>query len=151
MIEPIQKQIDVACEPETAFRILTENIALWWPLGGHSVTAMNGGVAKSVVLEPRVGGKLYEIGAEDETIPWGSVRVFEPGSRLVLAWHIGKPAAEATEVEFIFTPLPDGKTRVALEHRGWEASGDDAQGLRDGYNNGWVHVFEECYSGACAA
>ncbi len=151
MIEPIRKQIDVACKPEQAFKILTENIAGWWPLGGHSVSAMNGTVAKSVVLESHVGGKLYEIGPDDETIPWGSVRIFEPGARIVLAWHIGKPETEATEVEFTFTSLPGGRTRVALEHRGWEASGEGAQDLRNGYNNGWVHVFEECYAGACAA
>lgn len=151
MIEPIRKQIEVACEPEKAFRILTEDIAGWWPLGGHSVSAMNGAVAKSVVLEPRIGGKLYEIGPDDETIPWGSVRVLEPGSRIVLAWHIGKPEAEATEVEFTFTSLPGGKTRVALEHRGWEATAEGARQLRDGYDQGWVRVFEECFAGACAA
>jgi len=151
MVEPIRKQIDVACEPQTAFTILTENIAGWWPLDGHSVSAMNGGVAKSVVLEPQVGGKVYEIGPDDEIIPWGSVRVFEPGSQLVLAWHIGKPEAEATEVEFAFTALPGGKTRVELEHRGWDETAEGIQDYRDRYNQGWVRVFETCYRAACSA
>ena len=154
MIEPIRKTIDVGCDPNTAFAIFTEKIADWWPLDGHTVSAMSGGTAKSLVLEPKVGGEVYEITADGKREDWARVTAFEPGAKLALAWHIMAPAAEATNVEVTFTsngPERGGGTRVDLTHSGWEIMGDAGQGSRDGYNGGWVRVFEECYGGACAA
>jgi uncharacterized protein YndB with AHSA1/START domain len=53
------------------------------------------------------------------------VLAWEPGRRLVFEWR-GKSFApgERTEVEVRFEPV-EGGTRVTLEHRGWEALGDD--------------------------
>lgn len=151
MVQPIQKTIEVPCNPETAFDILVGKTATWWPLDRHSVSAMNGKTARSVTIEQSVGGRVYETGAEGEIIPWGSVTVFEPGERIVIAWHINKPEAEATEVEFRFTSAGPSSTRVDLEHRGFDASAPDAQEFRDRYANGWVTVFETCYGEGCVA
>ena len=150
-IEPIRKLVTVPCDRATAFTVFTHRISDWWPRDAHSVSAMTGGVAQKVVLEPQAGGRVYEITPDGEEIDWGSVKAFEEGERVVLNWHIQKPADQATEVSVTFTDNPAGGTDVLLQHSQWEASGDDAQSLRDGYNKGWVNVFERRFVEACGA
>lgn len=148
MIEPVKKSVSVPCDPETAFDIFTAKIETWWPLDGHTVSAMNGKTAKSLILEPMKDGQLYEITADGDRENWGSVKIWEPGDRLVLAWHVMAPELQATEVELKFTK--NGvETRVDLIHTGWEIMGETAHERRDGYANGWVRVFETCYADAC--
>ncbi len=60
---------------------------------------------------------------------WGSVRAWEPPTRLLLDWQIGE--ASGTEVEVTFTPEGPG-SRVVLEHRGFGAAGP-----RERYSSGW--------------
>lgn len=148
MPEPVIKTIDVACAPATAFRIFTQDLSRWWPKDKHSVSAMGGQPARSVTMDARQGGKLIEIGHDGTEHHWGSVKTYDPPAKLSLLWHIGKSAAEATIVEVEFTGQANG-TRVTLSHHGWEILGDDAQKMRDGYNAGWVFVFETCFNDAC--
>lgn len=150
MIQPVVKSIEVSCDPATAFEIFTKRIAKWWPLDGHSVSAMSGHTAKLLTLEPRNGGLLYETSADGKREDWGSVQIWEPGRRLMLKWHVMGPASQATQVDIQFTRTPDG-TRVDLVHSGWEILGENAQERRDSYSKGWVRVFETNYANACAA
>ena len=50
----------------------------------------------------------------------------------------------ASEVEVVFTGSPDGGTRVALEHRGWERHGEAAHEYREGFEaaGAWPHALE---------
>lgn len=149
MTDPVIKTITVACPQAQAFATFAERLAQWWPKDKHSVSAMGGAAAREVSLEPRAGGAIWEIGADGTRHDWGSVRRYEPDERIELAWHIGKPADQATRVLVEFTPV-DAGTRVTLTHDGWEVLGADAASMRDGYNGGWVHVFEVCFAAACA-
>ena len=45
----------------------------------------------------------------------------------------------ATEIEVTFTD-EGGKTRVDLEHRGWERLGERASEARQGYDAAWERV-----------
>lgn len=150
MPEPVVKTIDVPCNQETAFRIFTQNMNAWWPKDRHSISAKSGAAARSVTMEPKTGGALTEIGHDGTRHHWGSVREYQPNSRLSLLWHINTPPEQATLVDIAFEPQGSG-TRVTLRHHGWEAMGDDAQTMRDGYDNGWVAVFETAFAGACRA
>lgn len=150
MVEPVRKSIRVGCDPARAFSIFTDKIAEWWPLDTNSISAMNGTASRSLVLEPRVGGQIYEITADGSREDWARVTEYEPGRRLVLAWHVMSPEDEATQVEIDFTPNGDG-TQVDLVHTGWEVLKVDAASRRDSYNDGWVNVFETRYAAACAA
>lgn len=150
MTEPIIKTIEVGCSKERAFGIFTEDFSAWWPKDKHSVSAMGGQPAKEVALEPKSGGAIWEVGHDGTKHNWGSVSAFDPHDRLSLLWHIGKPVEEATKVDVQFEEVASG-TKVTLTHHGWEAMGDDADRMREGYNAGWVHVFETCFGGACKA
>ena len=148
-IAPVKKRIVVPCGPQAAFDTFARNLSAWWP-GDHSTAAMNGGKPKAVVLEPQKGGRLYEVAMDDSETEWGSVREWEDGKRLVLNWHIGRPAEDTTTVEVTFTAA-DGGTEVVLVHSDFERMGDDGPGMRDGYDGGWVNVFENHYANAAKA
>ena len=124
-IDAIRKTVLVDFAPAEAFELFTTRIASWWPVGTHSY---GGDDVTDVVLEPRAGGRLYEVTAAGEQ-EWGSVLAWEPPDLVVIDWQIGE--ARGTEVEVRFSPEGAG-TRVDLEHRGFEES--DPRGRYDG---GW--------------
>ena len=124
-IDAIRKTVLVDFAPAEAFELFTTRIASWWPVGTHSY---GGDDVIDVVLEPREGGRLYEVTATGEQ-DWGSVLVWEPPHRVVLDWQIGE--ARGSEVEVRFSPEGPG-ARVELEHRGFGATDP-----RDRYASGW--------------
>ena len=144
--EPVRKTITVRCTPAEAFEIFTARFGAWWPVKKFSLHQAE---TETAVIEPRVGGAIYEIAANGERAPWGEVRVWEPGVRFVMAWHPGHDASEAQEVEIRFVAEGEG-TRVELEHRDWQKLGAKAAGTRDNYEQGWVFVFETCFKEACS-
>ena len=123
--EAIRKTVLVDFTPEEAFELFTARIASWWPVRTHSY---GGDKVTNVVVEPHVGGRLYEVTADGEQ-DWARVLAWEPPARLLLDWQIGE--ARGTEVEVTFEPEGPG-SRVVLEHRGF--GGDDP---RDRYSGGW--------------
>ncbi|HSN68464.1 MAG TPA: SRPBCC domain-containing protein, partial [Thermoanaerobaculia bacterium] len=99
-------------------------------------------------IEPFAGGRIYERARDGEEHEWGKVVAFEPPQRLVMTWHPGHD--RVTEVEVRFTPSDEG-TYVELEHRGWEAYGEDAEKARNEYANGWPGVFTGRFGDAARA
>ena len=67
---------------------------------------------------PRRGGRVYETWHDDTTVDWGELLVWDPPHRFTMSWTC-TPAP--TEVELTFSALGPSLTRVAVEHRGWEA------------------------------
>ena len=132
-LAPVTKAVTVNRSLEEAFRIFTEGIATWWPLETHSIHHDR---ATTVVLETRVGGRLYEVSEEGKEEDWGKVTAWEPPHRLACEWRLPPGSPIATDLEVRFLPEGDG-TRVELEHRGWERHGDGAAELRGRYVQGW--------------
>lgn len=126
----IDKTVVVEVSIETAFETFTRRLASWWPLETHSIHKHR---IEQMVFEERVGGRLYERTSAGEEADWGDVLVWEPPERIVLRWRVN-PDRAPTEVEVRFTP-EGGRTRVDLQHRGWELAGD-AEG-RAHYDPGW--------------
>lgn len=141
-VAPIIKSVVVPRTPEDAFRLFTDGIATWWPLGGNHSLFENG---QELVLEGRIGGRLYEVSADGEEGLWGTVTVWEPPHRLGYTWHPGRGEETAQEVEVRFVP-ENGGTNVELEHRGWERAPE----RRANYDKGWDKVLGR-YAEAAAA
>lgn len=133
MIEPIRLDFEVDCPPAEAFRVWTDDISVWWP-ADHTVSADEG---LTVVLEGFVGGRIFERtpgGAEHD---WGEVTAWEPPHLLGYLWHLRRDRSDATDVEIRFTPSDDRRTRVEIEHRGWERLGAEAKTWRERNFGGW--------------
>lgn len=150
-IAPVVKSIEVSRSAADAFRIFAAEIGAWWPKATHSLAdAAAGETSRTVTIEPRVGGRVFETLADGRELDWGEVLKFEPGAALRLAWRLGRPAAQETYVHVRFEPLGPSRCRVTLTHEGWERLGAEGPAMRDGYNSGWVEVFETCYAQAAA-
>ena len=146
MIEPIRLTIDVACEPEHAFRTWTSLASAWWP-PDHTASHERGA---EIVFEPRVGGRIFERTPSGQEIAWGYVTAWDPPRRLRYEWHIAADTADATEVEIVFREVAASLTRVEIEHRGWERLGEQkGQAWRDVNHGGWDGVLP-AYITACS-
>ena len=140
---PVRKTIFVEASPEHAFDTFTAGIGRWWPKSHHIGKAE----LDRPVIEPREGGRWYEIDVDGSQCELGKVLVWNPPARLVIIWQLTAefqfdPDLE-TEVDVRFTPEGSG-TRVDLEHRYIERLGETADKLREAVDapGGWSGLLE---------
>jgi len=140
-IEAVRRSVTVDRPVEEAFATFTERIHEWWPLATHSIDRYETGTAaETVVFQGGAGGQLFERTKKGEELKWADVVAYDPPHRFVLAWNPSREQNDPkTEIEVTFT-AEGGKTRVDLEHRGWERLGDEAAEARRSYNEGWEPV-----------
>jgi uncharacterized protein YndB with AHSA1/START domain len=142
VIEVVRKTVTVDCAVEEAFRLFTTDALSWWPVETHSIHE----TVSDIVFEPREGGKVYEVAETGERGHWATVLAWEPPNRLVLAWNVLNQENEPTEVEVLFRS-ERGRTRVELEHRGWERLAETGEEKRDSYDSGWDFVLKKYVDG----
>jgi hypothetical protein len=133
MIEPLTLSFEVAAARDHAFHAWTDHFGRWWPKT-HSVS---GDPALTVVLEPMLGGRLYERTPSGEEHDWGEITVWDPTTRFGYLWHLRRDRADATDVVISFAELDEHRTRVDIEHTGWERLGAGGQDWRDANIGGW--------------
>jgi hypothetical protein len=132
VIEPLQLAVDLHCDVGHAFSTWTERFGDWWPRG-HTVT----GDPAAVILEARLGGRIFERTRDGREIDWGEVTGWEPPTRLAYRWHIRRDRSEATDVEIRFVATGSETARLEITHTGWERLGDEAESWRDANRGGW--------------
>jgi uncharacterized protein YndB with AHSA1/START domain len=141
----VKKTVIIQAPPEVAWRVFTEKMGSWWPLGTYKIGKAN---AVDAIIEPRVGGRWYERGDDGSTCDWGRVLAWEPHTRLMLSWEITADWQHdpnlKTEVELRF--VADGKnaTRVEFEHRRLDLYGarrDEIRGIFDS-DAGWKALLD---------
>jgi uncharacterized protein YndB with AHSA1/START domain len=142
----VRKTITVNADAARAFRVFTEDYDAWWPRTHHIGKVP----MQRAIIEPRAGGRCYTVQTDGSECDWGRVLVWEPPHRLALAWQITPEwgyqpdLAQSSEVEVRFTPEPDGRTRVDLEHRHFERHGAGAGTMRTAVDspNGWSGLLQ---------
>ena len=133
----IRKTIDVKAPVDKAFRVFAAGMGQWW----HKEHSVAQGIKQvDVVIEPRAGGRWYEVGDDGSELQWGKVIAYEPPHRLVLAWQLNRefnydPDFETT-VEVRFDETAEG-TRVHFEHRDLERMGPEAFETFENMDGGW--------------
>ena len=133
MTDALRISREIQCAPAHAFEVWTTRLSTWWPKG-HSASGEPDTVA---MLEPRLGGRIYERTADGREIEWGEITEWDPPHRLGYRWHIAWDVALATDVELTFVDLGDGTTRLDIVHSGWDRLGADAVAFRNANTNGW--------------
>ncbi|HJS74162.1 MAG TPA: SRPBCC domain-containing protein [Vicinamibacteria bacterium] len=109
----------VAVDPDTAFRIFTDEVDLWWRRGPRYRPEVS--AEGTMRFEPGVGGRLLEVYETGNVFELGRIHAWEPGARLLFDWRARNfEPGETTVVEVRFEESGKG-TRVTLEHRGWDS------------------------------
>jgi hypothetical protein len=140
----VRKSIVVNADVDRSFSAFTGGIGRWWPRS----RSIGSTAQVDVVLEGRPGGRWYERGVDGAECEWGKVLLWEPPSRVLLAWQIDSnwkyDPALVTEIEVTFTVLGANETRVDIEHRYLERLGDKAARFRDTFDSesGWNGVLK---------
>jgi len=143
-IAPVRKTIRVKASPSRAFEVFTQGMSRWWP-PTHTILKVE---PEDYILEPRVGGRWFQRGIDGSECDTGKVLVWEPPSKLVLAWQITPQwqydPSLITEVEVRFSDEGGGFTRVDLEHRNLDRVGENAEAIRAAVDapGGWSAILE---------
>ena len=137
---PVERSVSVSWDQETAFRRFALEFGKWWPSHSHSV---GGSRVRRIVLEPLVGGRIYEEHRDGRRFQWGCILTWEPPRRLVFTFHPARSEETAQQVEVRFTPNASG-TDVTLVASGWENWRPTRQTprARRGYSMGWAYLLD---------
>lgn len=138
--DPIRVVTHVRMAPSEAFALFTEGINQWWPTDRHAVSDR----PLRVDVTPGPEGRIVEVANDGAVEVWAEVEDWEPGERVVLAWHPGDAPAHATRVEARFRGSAEG-CEVTVEHGGFEVLGDDAAAAIDGWRETWEHAVGFCF------
>jgi uncharacterized protein YndB with AHSA1/START domain len=149
----VRKQVVVEASLDKAFAVFTERLGDFKP-PEHNLLAVP--IAETV-FEPRVGGHIYDRGADGSECRWARVLAFEPPQRVVFSWDIGPTwqletePENASEVEGQVIAETADRTRVELEHRNIDRHGPGWQAVADaiGRDQGWP-LYLQRYAALCA-
>jgi uncharacterized protein YndB with AHSA1/START domain/quinol monooxygenase YgiN len=130
-VPDVRKSVTVPVSPERAFAIFAQYPLEWFPERHVFVKDR-----QALTIEPHVGGRYYERGADGTEIAWGTVVAWEPDKRIVLTWRVGpgwQPIFDDETASFIevdFVPAGPQQTVVSLTHSGLERHGQIAPMIR---------------------
>jgi uncharacterized protein YndB with AHSA1/START domain len=123
--------VTVPATPAEAFRIYTERQIEWQPPAHLTVKDPD-----AVIMEPRVGGRYYERGADGTEVVRGTITEWAPPGRVAVTWRIGRgwrlaPDDENASVIVVeFNPSGPDSTEVVFTYTHLERHGEMAPVLR---------------------
>jgi uncharacterized protein YndB with AHSA1/START domain len=139
----VRHSVTVPLSRERAFTLFVEEFDSWWPKDTHHTGDRP---AAQVFIEARPGGRWFERDDEGGEEDWGRVLSVERPALILLAWQLSPrfrfdpDPSHQTEVEVSFEAEDEGRTRVTLEHRGFEVHGKDGAGMRESVDGGWPEL-----------
>ena len=100
---PVRKSVFVNAPQARAFDVFTSGMGRWWPKT-HKIGPAD---LDRPIIEPRAGGRWYELDVDGSECEIGKVAAWEPPARLVLIWQLTPEFTYdpdlITEVEVLFT------------------------------------------------
>ncbi len=140
-IAAVRQSVVVDAPIERAFKVFTEGFGSFKPRE-HNLLAVP--IAETV-FEPKVGGHIYDRGADGSECRWARVLVYEPPTRLLMSWDISprwqleSDPNKTSEWEVRFIAETTNRTRVEIEHRKLDRHGEGWESERDGVagDQGW--------------
>jgi uncharacterized protein YndB with AHSA1/START domain len=143
----VKRTLHLEVPIEKAFQVFTQRMGHWWPASHH----VGGTPFKDILIDPKQGGRWYEINADGAECIWGTVVAYEPPKKVVLSWHLqpdwsfNGDIAKASEVALEFVAEGPEKTRVEFEHRHLERHGAGWEKMREqvGSEGGWPMILAE--------
>ena len=135
--QTVVSEVDVAVDPDTAFKAFTDEMDLWWVRG--PINFFDSARAVSMVCEPGVGGRILEVYGSDplDALEIATITAWQPGERL--AW---RSSLDDVEVEVTFAAAAGGTTVQVLAIV--PAGGEDRGGTF------WQRIVPDWFGAWCA-
>ncbi|WP_455204978.1 metalloregulator ArsR/SmtB family transcription factor, partial [Kaarinaea lacus] len=124
----IEQEIKIKASPALVFKALTEDTQKWWGL-----PYMQNLDAKQLILEPKLGGRLYEVWSETDGAQWATVTAIKENELLELTGRLAMHGAVQCVVYFNLEPEKD-YTLLKFSHH---AIGDISEETYQGFSGGW--------------
>ena len=115
----VTSEVEVAVDPETAFKVFTEEMDLWWVRG--PINHWSAGRMRELRCEPGVGGRILEVygDAVGDALELAVITDWDPGARLawrssvddVLTEILFEEVGSGTAVRVVATIPPGGVDR----------------------------------------
>jgi uncharacterized protein YndB with AHSA1/START domain len=126
-VPDVRRSVVVPASVAEAFRVFTELPAEWLP-AGHTFISK----PQSIGMEPWVGGRFYERGADGTEMVRGIITEWAPPRRLAVTWRVGpgwRPVFDDDHASVIiveFNPSGSGATEMVLTYTHLERHGEMA-------------------------
>lgn len=124
----VEQEVTINAAPNHVFEALTKQVSAWWGAPYLLTDAPH-----AIILEPEVGGRLYEISGEGEGALWATVTAIQKNRWLELTGPIGMSGAMHSVVSFALEPKAE-VTSVKLTHH---AVGELSENTEANYGKGW--------------
>jgi uncharacterized protein YndB with AHSA1/START domain len=142
----VRCEIVVEAPVDRAFHAFTHEMMDWWNPDHHILE----GELAEMVIEPHVGGHIFDRGVDGSECRWATVIAYDPPHRFAFSWNINlewkleTDPSKTSEVEITFTEDGPDRTRVQLEHRNIERHGEgwEKMGEAVGSPGGWPSGLE---------
>lgn len=128
-------QIEINAKRPVIWKAMTKEINKWWPGSFYSSEA-----TKAFVMEPHVGGRVFEDWGNGAGGEWGRLIVFQPHEKLIWAGNHFGGSGKNWGNFFVTIQLKDHGKGVMLE---FEDSGFgmlDA-GMKSSLESGWKELY----------
>lgn len=132
----IEMDLMIRAGREHVWKTLIEEIAAWWPKDFYCL-----GQPARMLLEPRLGGRLYEDIGNGAGLLWATVLLYDPPNRIVFAGHLLPPwGGPATTLWRVSLESAGNTTRLRLSDHVY---GRVSEPLRTNLEMGWRLLFEQ--------
>lgn len=128
----IEQEVRIEAPPERVFQALTQDVAAWW-----GAPYLLNQAATDIVLEPQVGGRMYEVWGQDEGALWAVVTAIERNKRLTLSGPMGMSGAVSGVIGYALEPAGKSATTLKLTH---SVIGEVSEETRKNYGGGWTDL-----------
>jgi uncharacterized protein YndB with AHSA1/START domain len=137
----VRTSIVIEAPAERAFDAFVHEMGSWWNPDHHILE----GQLAEMVVEPRVGGHIYDRGVDGSECHWARVLAYDPPRQFVFSWDISPEWKLETDLdktsEVVVDFISEGPhtTRVELVHRNLDRHGDGWENVHGaiGSPGGW--------------
>ncbi|HXI22005.1 MAG TPA: metalloregulator ArsR/SmtB family transcription factor [Gemmatimonadales bacterium] len=135
----IKLEVEIAAPPARVWTSLTSGVGEWWPGQFYVGTA-----PKRFLIEPRVGGRVFEDWGDGEGVLFATVVIWEEGRTLSWAGDMsaeyGGPARSVTSFR-LRSAADGGRTVVAFRDTPYGLLSDEAM---QHLEHGWRWLLNDC-------
>lgn len=127
----IHIKLSISAPRAAVWDALVRDLPEWW-----KAPYLVSETAKGMVLEPRIGGLLWEDWGSGEGVSFGQVTTLKKGERLEVTGCMALAGAVLCVVNITLADA-DGGTLLSLSHR---ATGEVTKADRDDFVGGWTEL-----------